>query len=1266
MFKRFLSFLTAFCLTLGMVSAVPVLATDVENCSAISQYYGSQLTDPAAIAFYNALQTMNFTTGESVKVTDEAILAEAQQYESGDMSIAESFGAALDAFFMDQTGLFYVDWDNFSFSVGKADGTYVVTLSAGRAESYLKVSDSKLDSMIAEYNSAVTEVLAEIAATLSEDSTVREKAAAVNKWMIDNVNYGFAKDADGNETEATAYVRTVYGTLVNGTAICEGYARTFKHLMNLLNVHCELVGGYLIQGDSVEPHLWNYVQDENGNWYAVDVTGNDTCESEKLYFWRTEEVFFANHMEDPIISTSGYEMPYPELRKFWETPTSSGLFDVKMACSPSGNPSMAVSYDGMNATELRDTRGLYMAFRVSTTNESGVPDTTSSPWQSFEMYQKTYNGIYEEEPGTTYFMAAGEHIWNIEVAIFDCADNAVWSTVTNQMYYNQDAIDTHMVEMTTVYNPCNDPDYKVPAYIDYEETTPARLFQERQDITQTQHITIAYDTDLVLMEGCTESDFTVTYDVQAYNNRDLVKEKVFANAKIENIEWDGANKVSFDFTPSRSYNHNMIWYQFSIEGLTNKLADGSASNIPIPTFPIAYAYTDTIACKSILSSANPYMKAYAQPTLTSIGDLSMEGWTYPDGTKVCEAERSQMALVVTTPNDSEELAETAKNLAGADAVLQSYTYEIDLNVCGSIVSIPNGTKLTLNLGIPDSVDLSDPNTVFKLYHFHRNTDGTLDYDNPEIIDCAITEYGIIALVDSFSPYVLVALDNSQLADEDKVTNKSVVVNVVTSGGSVTSTGILSGALLEEGETVTYTITPDEGYAVEYVTVNGTVTELSEDGTLTIDYNTAESSTVINVGFVANSVLKAETEEGITHVIANVETEPEQDEPEQDEPENPEQEEPEQEEPEGEDKNSYTITFDSQGGSSVESQTIFAGEKAIEPDNPTRNGYTFVGWFTDSSCTTEWDFNTAIMENLTLYAKWTVQSSGGNSTSNNNTNSSPVGGTSSGTSNNTGSTGSNSTDTETLSDKLTISISNDGAGGTAEVSEDGSVTITPDNGYEISRITVNGEEVEIPEDGILTELEQTDTIEVTFAKISVPVSEQFSDIQKGTWYEDSIQFCVDNGLFFGTSDTEFSPNSEMTRGMLVTVLYRLNNEPEIDTENIFSDVGNDKYYTEAILWASENGIVTGYGSGSFGPDDSITREQLATILWRYAGEKSSVKALTEFSDMNDVSIWAENALCWAVENEIVKGKTNNALYPKDNATRAEVATMLMRFCELMDK
>jgi len=177
--------------------------------------------------------------------------------------------------------------------------------------------------------------------------------------------------------------------------------------------------------------------------------------------------------------------------------------------------------------------------------------------------------------------------------------------------------------------------------------------------------------------------------------------------------------------------------------------------------------------------------------------------------------------------------------------------------------------------------------------------------------------------------------------------------------------------------------------------------------------------------------------------------------------------------------------------------------------------------------------------------------------------------------------------------------------------------------------------------------------------------RFIDVPDGEWYSAAVKYVVNAGLFNGTSANEFSPDADMTRAMLTTVLWRLTGYPEPKTpDSGFNDVEDGMWYTDAVKWANENNIVNGYGDGRFGTEDSITREQLSTILYRFAlhegYETSKKESISDFADTASVSVWAIEAFEWAVGTGIITGTGDSNLSPTDTATRAQVATTLMRF------
>lgn len=170
---------------------------------------------------------------------------------------------------------------------------------------------------------------------------------------------------------------------------------------------------------------------------------------------------------------------------------------------------------------------------------------------------------------------------------------------------------------------------------------------------------------------------------------------------------------------------------------------------------------------------------------------------------------------------------------------------------------------------------------------------------------------------------------------------------------------------------------------------------------------------------------------------------------------------------------------------------------------------------------------------------------------------------------------------------------------------------------------------------------------------------FTDVRSTDWFSDAVSYVQERGLMSGTSATHFSPNEPTTRAMLVTILYRAAGQPETTGQSSFADVLSRDYFANAVAWASENNIVTGYSRTRFGSNDPVSREQIATLLWRYAGSPSA-GSTQNFADRNQISDYAADAVNWARANGIVNGRPGNRFDPKANATRAEVATILRNF------
>jgi len=174
--------------------------------------------------------------------------------------------------------------------------------------------------------------------------------------------------------------------------------------------------------------------------------------------------------------------------------------------------------------------------------------------------------------------------------------------------------------------------------------------------------------------------------------------------------------------------------------------------------------------------------------------------------------------------------------------------------------------------------------------------------------------------------------------------------------------------------------------------------------------------------------------------------------------------------------------------------------------------------------------------------------------------------------------------------------------------------------------------------------------------------RFTDLDNTQWYHEGIDFVLENGLMNGMSETQYAPNGTLTRAQVVTVLYRLAGEPGVDgLNNPFTDVAEDQWYTDAIVWAAGEGVVKGMTDTLFAPSEPITREQLVTIMFRYSGESAVEEDfLADYADAAKVSAYAVDAMNWAIANGIIEGVSETQLSPKTTSTRAQYATILERY------
>ena len=337
---------------------------------------------------------------------------------------------------------------------------------------------------------------------------------------------------------------------------------------------------------------------------------------------------------------------------------------------------------------------------------------------------------------------------------------------------------------------------------------------------------------------------------------------------------------------------------------------------------------------------------------------------------------------------------------------------------------------------------------------------------------------------------------------------------------------------------------------------------------------------------------------------------------------------------------FIVTFDGNGGTpSVVSMTT-TNQKLTSLPSASRSGsYSFDGWYTDKSGGTKITTDTVFSANTTVYAHWTYIGGGG---------------------------GYNPPVTY-----YTLRFETGGGSDIPSVREaynayiDLSQYVPTWRGhtfigwYSERSLTNKVSGVYLTKDMTVYAGWRVDENPNTGAN-------PFTDVSEKDWFYGDVMFVYENGLMLGTSKTLFSPHGTATRGMMATILWRMEGSPAPKGKNSFTDVEAGKWYADAITWTAENGIFAGYGKDKFGPDDPITREQLAAIFYRYADYKGydlTVKGnLDKFKDADKITDYAKTAMQWAVGSGLMKGKSGNLLDPQGTATRAEIAAMLHRFIE----
>ncbi len=843
-----------------MTSCVTIWGGKIDTTYASSTSkttYYSQL-DGTSKDIYDAIKEMA-TSGDLKQNKDKEItslftFSNFKDYQNGSKSVLESFAKARDAYYLDHPEIFYVNFDNLSIGIYQKGSDYVAYINSGRTGNYLNgfsseneitSAETSLNSEISSYKVQIDAAVAKLIATDKDyaKKVFGTKVRTANSLLAGKVQYSFESG-----TASESYIRTSYGALVKNRAVCEGFARAYKLVMDKVGVDCQIVIGYYINGDNYEPHAWNKVC-YNGKWYLVDPTFSvgkkDTTAYELLGSQST-----TNYVEDNYVSNSNLKFSSKSLATY-----DFGIDEITTTVETKKDETKTYqvvhyAYNDKNAKELKEQDNLYVVARHQSSSggnwntlyaiynyyaQEFTFDKTHYNVQFFVVKEAPSNesGMYTKESGST------------EAKSLDELTVIAESEIVYNDYFNI----TSLVPVATNITPNNSGRY------------PAE---------EPLEISVTYDMDLKLV--CGINNVTITPTIKKNIDGKISDEPITDYTKIEDIAFDGKNKVSFKFTPSLQYAHDSVTVYFNIFGIVAK--DNDVAPRPI-SFNFNRKWT---VCSKVYDGGRLYMDVYGAPVLIDNKDLSasdfVKGKTADGNIEYySQNQRSQMMLVATkvAEDTSKTMVEQAESKLGENVkVLSSSTYELDLHICGTVATIPEGSYMRLAFGFPEGYSKDDAGVTFKVYHYTKDSSGTIT--GIEEIPCVVTEYGLVATVTSFSPYAVVAVKTSDLTINDENKKKSVYSYIVAGDGQASAKvgeeSVQAIASVGKDGKVVYTFSPKDNEKIDFVLLNKNKVAVKEENnayTLELSYNELQDNNVLQVAFVDKDVADKEVEMGLTNL-----------------------------------------------------------------------------------------------------------------------------------------------------------------------------------------------------------------------------------------------------------------------------------------------------------------------------------------------------------------------------------------------------------------
>ena len=1224
-----------------------------------------------------------------------------ENYLDGNRTLFNDFAAAKDAFDLEHPEAWYFDSSELSFRVtSEANGTLHAYMGPGKTADYY-ITGVTGAAEVRSKTSALAEAVRAIVSGAQGKSTDYEKVRYVHGQITHSISYRFETEC---REENIGYLRTAYA-LVTHEGVCEGYARSFQYVLNELNIPCVLIHGVQTSGEP-EAHMWCAVR-LSGAWYVVDPTwddpvgldaagnikatgkdGDDGYENEK-YLLVGQNVVGANWQPSGYVSSSVTAFGYPEIALM---SYGSGVLEQNGLKVEYANDTMEggastvyhVSFNGDGLVEAAK-KGYYFLVKMYDLNADG------SVYQ-FDDWYYSVHGLHSvqssfdpdnnfQASSNPYFGDTREYlvynVINCEYVEFAVTTKAPprWETADDLFtmggYYSGDYSDI-LAETGLIFNANGG--YEQTPYV--KNASPALS----APVTAGQRYTIHLEfTDPLYHPNQNSIDNAVSGKVNqaseamaqavALDYRGTTyswgvnarQPHTFASKpEPQNVRWvcethgthEGFDKIGagcrlttleYEFTSSSMWADDSCQYEFYLTGLV-----GVKSN----KFPMSWSY--------VFENKYPFWTCplysgytwnlWAQPQiLDNPADLDFNELVVKgvDGKEQSLAELYKSMnldpndmngrIVMTVQNigesgsKTEELAQAISDSKDinvpAEAVLGSSLYEIDFaRICRCTI-VRTGQSLRLCVGFPPGIDASMAGVVFKAYHFTRDIEGSCEITNEghvhtgeitsvEEIPITVTPYGLVITCSKFSPFEIVALDAGKAGIQAGEQHAAVLVS--DGYGKVLVDGAVGSGIVEfdKNRTHTFTAAPDEGYVLDTVTFGGGKVIEVVNNLFTLSYDDfSEGSTVVSVSFVPASVKAVEEAAGETVAAPAV------------------------------CNHEHTRGI------------------AYKAASCTENGHTSGLVCTDCGMTLS--ESSVIRATGHKYVDGVCAYCGGKEPGND-----------PGTGGGSGTATPGEPATPGASDQPVNGASGFARGGSwltdvsaAKKGDTVFVTSRANRGYISAAPAVwdkDGNSVAVTrnKDGTYSFTMPEGGVTVTGSYVTP--DQLFSDMVDGAWYLEDIAYAVENGLMEGMGDNLFSPGATTTRGMIVTILYRLEGEPAV-TRSGFTDVAPEQWYADAVAWAADNKIVEGYGDNLFGPTDNILREQAAVILYRYAVYKgydvSGQSNLSGYTDTGTISDWALTAMRWANSEGLITGRSTipPTLEPEATATRAEAAAILSRFC-----